>query len=241
MLLVSNMEPEAIRALIAPDAVTADLQVGDFMDTDTGLLIERKAVPDLLASLGDGRLFDQAMRMVSVSETPVILIHGSLLPDKDNNVVANGATTRWSYWSVMMALVSVQLGGVAVVIVPDRCLEETVEKLRAWARKPQHRLNSKPRGMWLKPARDIEVMSLIAGGLTRAQAIIDKYSSVINAVVNINSWGSIDGVGKKTIENAKEILGISDSVVIPMLDAIHTRHIGHAKHAGRAKRAGHPK
>jgi len=211
MLIVDSRESKPVQKLIASDTIIEKLEAGDLLDTDTGLLIELKTPPDLLASIGDGRLYSQCSRMVALSSTPVLLIHGSLLPNSKLNVVADGRHTKWNYWSVQMALVSVQTGGVNVIHVPHSLLEETVARLRDWSSKDSHREVRSSRasqGIWLKPSQTVETMSCICGSIKRARLILSRYKTISNSLTHIDEWDEIYGVGKGTIKNAKEIMGL---------------------------------
>ncbi len=211
MLIVDSREPKSVQQMIAPDTMVEKLEAGDLLDTETGLLIELKTPPDLLSSIGDGRLYSQCSRMVALSSTPVLLIHGSLLPNSKLNVVADGRHTKWNYWSVQMALVSVQTGGVSIIQVPHSLLEEAVARLRDWSGKETHReirSNRASRGIWLKPNQVIEAASCICGSIKRGKLIVARYGTLSNAIEHIDEWDNIHGVGKGTIENAKEILGL---------------------------------
>ena len=55
--------------------------------------IERKTVTDLLASIKDGRLFDQVIRLCETYEHPVLLIEGSLFPFISNPILMGAYTS----------------------------------------------------------------------------------------------------------------------------------------------------
>jgi len=100
----------------------ADLHhVGDAwatVDDLATLVIERKTLSDLLASIRDGRLFTQAAAMIKVSawsyevvtELPVI---------RSGCVWAGGKLTNWKWSSVQGALMTLQDIGVQVVFWPN--------------------------------------------------------------------------------------------------------------------------
>lgn len=213
MLIVDSREPTSVKGLIASDVVVEKLEAGDLLDTETGLLIELKTPPDLLSSIGDGRLYSQCSRMVALSDHPVLLVHGSLLPNSKLNVVADGRHTGWNYWSVQMALISVQTGGVAVVQVPHSLLEEAVAHLRDWSSKEIHReirSNRASRGIWLKASERMEAMSYICGSIKRAKLILSRYQTPASALKHIDEWDEIRDVGKGTIRKAREIMGMEE-------------------------------
>lgn len=213
MLVVDSREPRSVQELIASDVIVEKLEAGDLFDTKTQLLIELKTPPDLLASIGDGRLYSQCSRMVAISPMPVLLIHGSLLPNRKLKVVADGRHTGWNYWSVQMALMSVQSGGVSVVQIPHSLLEDAVAHLRDWSSKETHReirSNRASRGIWLKASERLEAMSYICGSIKRAKLVLSRYGTPENALKHIDEWGEIRDVGKGTIRKAKEIMGMEE-------------------------------
>jgi len=154
--------------------------------------------------------------MVELYDTSILLVHGSLFPNKKGRVVADGRTTRWNYQAIQMKLVSVQTGGVAVVHVPHSWLRETVEKLREWSSKKDHRIvrDNKPdsvNGIWVRPSKASELMATLAGSLKRGKTLLDAYGTPAEALSNIDSWKDLHGIGAGTIRIAKNILG-SDNV-----------------------------
>ncbi len=66
--------PEALAEMGAV-IIYEQLGVGDYVVSDR-VVVERKTVPDLLESLFDGRLFDQARRMSEYYEIPVVIVEG---------------------------------------------------------------------------------------------------------------------------------------------------------------------
>ncbi len=66
--------PEAL-AEMGTAIIYEQLGVGDYVVSDR-VVVERKTVPDLLESLFDGRLFDQARRMSEYYEIPVVIVEG---------------------------------------------------------------------------------------------------------------------------------------------------------------------
>lgn len=55
------------------DVVPVTLEIGDYVLSD-GIVVERKTVPDLISSFGDGRLFKQCQNMQKHYTTPILLI-----------------------------------------------------------------------------------------------------------------------------------------------------------------------
>ena len=124
-VILASTEPASIKALNygVPTMVQA-LPCGDaWLATDTQtLVIERKTLSDLLASIRDGRLFDQAARLVSqskwcyevITELPVV---------RSGYIFLNGKMTEWKWASVQGALLTLQEMGVEVVWWQDGYVE----------------------------------------------------------------------------------------------------------------------
>ena len=135
LVLVDSREPQSIiDALSAVYSVhVSQLAAGDVnVPTPNGLLaIERKTPSDLLSSISDGRLFDQARAMVESARFPLIVVHGSLLHNQDDFAVADGRDTRWRGVSVRAAIRAVQWAGCAIEIVPSgqfvRAVSEAIQ------------------------------------------------------------------------------------------------------------------
>ena len=85
-------------------AITAvtQLQCGDvwIAAADNALLIvERKTADDLLASIADGRLFDQSAAMVAMSPWRYIVVQGTLTPALDGKTFADERLVNWQ-WAI---------------------------------------------------------------------------------------------------------------------------------------------
>ncbi|TGN63185.1 hypothetical protein EXE59_03910 [Nocardioides eburneiflavus] len=70
----NSVIPEALAAA-GLDVRLTDLPVGDYV-LGAGLAVERKGPADLGASIRDGRIFDQAVRLQSASTQAVLLVEG---------------------------------------------------------------------------------------------------------------------------------------------------------------------
>lgn len=124
-VMIDSKEPPRIKAMTfggVPVHVTS-LEVGDvWATTDDGhiLIIERKTPEDLLGSLKDGRLFQQAgamaeKRIQDPTFFPYFVISGYLPCSKNGKVVTDRGETGWNYNAVESALLSIQEMGVPVI------------------------------------------------------------------------------------------------------------------------------
>ena len=59
------------------------LKLGDYL-VDERFLFERKSLVDLAAAIGDGRLFDQALRLTATAFRPAIVLEGTSRELSDN-------------------------------------------------------------------------------------------------------------------------------------------------------------
>lgn len=77
------------------------LSVGDYL-VNEHLLFERKTLPDLMQSIIDGRLFRQAIRLVSSDFSPVLVLEGTHY-DPDSPAVSReavqGASDQYQSYS----------------------------------------------------------------------------------------------------------------------------------------------
>jgi len=220
LVLVDSREPQSIiDALSAVYGVhVSQLAAGDVnVPTPSGLLaIERKTPSDLLSSIGDGRLFDQARAMVESVRFPLIVVHGSLLYDHNDLAVADGRDTQWRGVSVRAAIRAVQWAGCAVEIVPGnqfvRAVQEAIEGA-AKERIPaqvQHALTLEtldlrtdylagPPGTHIGPKRAISLMKWSGGRLCDALV----WGSLL---VDLSESAMPEDWGKKTARDFRDLL-----------------------------------
>jgi len=90
------------------------LPVGDYL-IDDALLIERKTLADLVRSIVDGRLFQQALRLVEARYPAALILEGSARDLQECGM-------RWE--AIQGALVTVTLF-MGLPILRSRCPEET--------------------------------------------------------------------------------------------------------------------
>ena len=94
--------------------ISTQLQCGDvWLTGDDGalLIVERKTASDLVASIADGRLFDQAAAMVQLSPWSYVAIQGTLAVGPQGTTLVDGQPTQWQWSSVQGALQTVQGAG----------------------------------------------------------------------------------------------------------------------------------
>lgn len=181
------------------------LSVGDYL-VDEFLLIERKTYSDLVCSIIDGRLFDQAVRL-SQAEQPAAFVVEITAEDLQSTHM------RWE--AVQGALIAVTLF-MGVPVWPSRSPEETVRTFLFAAR--QHRaaaLGALPRHGW-RPKRKAALQSYILQGLPgigpkRAKALIERF-------------GSVEAVFKADDSALMDVQGLGADVVRKIRSAIEEQY-----------------
>jgi ERCC4-type nuclease len=172
------------------------------------VIIERKTVADLLASIADNRLPNQAAEMRALSEWCYLVICGPLLW-ANKKIVG----TDWHYRSVQGALAQVQDLGVSVVHAHDeRDFPATCAWLYGRSQKKIVRLAPRRFGLPLMP--DEQIISALPGiGPEKANKLLDHFSTVIDVLVGLcdDKCSLPTGFGPKTREAVREVLGLSDN------------------------------
>lgn len=218
-VMMDTREPNHIRALqfggvpVAPVA----LECGDLWASCADgamLVVERKAPNDLLASIKDGRLFQQAAAMRARSAWAYVVVTGILTDSLDGHVVTNNRTSGWRWPDVMGALLTVQELGVAVTFCAgDEQYEDCVLRLARRERDNQKVLAPRTASRVLTPAETI-LTSLPGIGLERAQRILDYWQGNPALSLAWLTWlGTvleIDGIGNGTKHQIRRALGLKD-------------------------------
>ncbi len=124
---------------IYPKLVVGDCIADVAIPLTTGLLlIERKTLGDLLGSISDSRLWQQAARMAEASQFACIIVQGELRMSRNDKVLIQGKETGWHGASVRAALLAVQWAGCAVAFIAPGDYARTVEEVAKLAAKPSH-------------------------------------------------------------------------------------------------------
>lgn len=212
-VIVDQREPTWVHgANFNAPSQTALLPAGDVM-VATGdneiLLIERKTPDDLLSSIADGRLMQQALAMREQTTWSYVVITGALIPDLDGNV--NGSL--WKYSAVQGALISVQEVGVHVVYCNGkRDFSACVQRLAARDRGPMH---VEPRRLANVYGEGQALLASLPGiGPDRAVNLIKGLPSVAWALVYLTGdWGGehkVPGIGQGTKARVRRALGLQE-------------------------------
>lgn len=225
-LMIDSREPEEIQRLDfgAPSVVTA-LECGDLWASCTDgelLVIERKTPSDLLASIGDNRLFLQVQKMRERSRWSYVVITGWLTPTHDNKTFVNNRLTGWNWDSVQGALLTVQEMGVNVAYCAD---DHHYPKVVGW-------LARRERGAKVLPPAEHSVRVMSPGervltalpgiGLERAQQLLE-HRTPAHALAYLtwveNEYREIDriaGIGAGIKANVRQALGLADGETLEL-------------------------
>jgi len=222
-VVLDSREPAWVQELDygVPSSVTA-LPIGDcwLAAEDTTLVVERKTLADLLASIRDNRLFTQAAAMVSqsvwsyevVTELPVI---------RSGCVWAGGQLTAWKWSSVQGALLTLQDIGVQVVFW-EKGHQGYADALKWLAGRDRGPVKVHPQ------RRDVVMQSraeaILCGlpGISdgRAGTLLEHCSSAAWALdfLTGNGGGSVPGIGPGTKEAVRQALGLPDDLRLAVID-----------------------
>jgi ERCC4-type nuclease len=198
--IVDSNEPESIRLkLVELGWTQGRLATGDyFMHTSDfkRVGVERKAVQDLMASLGD-RLAKQLTAMLDYYDYSVLMIEGSLKNINGQMFTARGLE-HWSWDAVWNFLQTWQMRGVTIQLSADE--GQTVHRvanLFAYFQQPVH-----TGGYTHRQVGDARILAFPSGvGEKTALSILGKFGS-LRAVANakIDELLQCEGVGPKRAE-----------------------------------------
>lgn len=213
---VDSREPSVIKALSfgVPTGV-ALLDAGDFLGIcadGTAMIVERKAVRDLLASISDGRLLAQAAKLRETTPWCYVVVTGALVPDRHGQLLLDGQPSGWQWARVQGALCSVQELGVSVVYAVDETdYAATVCRL-ACRSHDVVRLAPRRTGAIVSPAEAI-ISSLPGIGETHAKALLAYCGTAAWALTYLCSYPSagIAGIGDVTKQRVRYALGLRDN------------------------------
>jgi ERCC4-type nuclease len=207
----------------AMTAVT-HLQRGDLWITASDgalLIVERKTAQDLLASIADGRLFDQVAAMRAMSDWCYVAIQGEITCDHDGRAVLDRGVTNWRWNAIQGALQTAQEAGAVVIYLPDdrheferfiiRLAERDRGKMRAGALRQPDLLHP---GM-------VALTGLPGIGLDRAKTLLETFSSAAWALdfLTDENWQSekVSGFGNGIKGQVREALGLHEGMKLAVM------------------------
>lgn len=222
---IDSREPEHIQKLTfggVPCVVTA-LDAGDLWASCADgelLVIERKTTSDLLGSIADGRLFQQAHKMRERSQWAYLVVTGFLQPTHDGKTFVQGKATGWDWNSVQGALLDVQETGVQIVYCEhENGYEATVQRLAKRSRGGRVLMNTARTARVMTAAETI-MTSLPGIGLERAQAALEEFPTAALALAWL-TWtgtiGDVAGIGDGIKAGVRRALGLTQNEWLTVL------------------------
>lgn len=216
-ILLDTREPTWVKELKfggIPTSVTM-LEVGDAMlATDDGklILIERKQPDDLLNSIRDGRLFNQAADMLLQTRWSYVVITGQLTTNHAGQVITDRGETGWSFGSIQGALLTLQELGIFVYFCEDAlAYEETVLKIGSRERKKDLLLLPVKYPRYLSPGEQI-LANLPGIGEERLNILLSQCDSIAWALACLtDSTSEIKGIPNNVKAKVRATLKLRDA------------------------------
>ena len=191
----------ALQSLGCLQAKVERLSVGDY-DLGGRLIVERKTAKDFVASIIDGRLFQQASQLSRAPEQSCLILEGS------GRELANSGMSRES---IQGALITLGLVFHLPVLRSTEPEETARLMLFAWRQLVRQERDQVSRG-GRRPKRKrraqlLALQSLPSVGPKRAEMLLERFGSV-RAVMNATpaDLEAIPGVASKTIEAMQWVL-----------------------------------
>lgn len=214
-MLVSPAEPPYLRGLgrssSVPERYGADFLL--FSPTLGRVGVQRKAVPDFLASLHDGRLAREIPQLQTL-DIGIVLIEGETAWTTDGYLYSE---TRYEFTRAQYlgCCWSLYLSGLLPSFTSSVTETTTyLSLLNKWIQKPRHtsltsRNKAAAKNMYgTRESRDwqIHVMEGFPGiGYERASGIVDHFGGL--PLCWTGNLGDVPGVGKKTAKRLEGLLG----------------------------------
>ncbi len=174
------------------------IEAGDYVVSDT-TVIERKKAMDFINSIIDGRLFDQARRLVENYQNPIILIEGDPW---------RAASKRKIHaHSVAGAMVALNKMGIRLLYSPNGSLSAYMifSLAKVDENKPIKTVTTR-KGETIRELQAQLLGSLPGIGGKRAEKILMEFGSPLYALNNFEAWSRINGISEKTISSVRKVL-----------------------------------
>jgi len=219
-VLCDQREPPEIQHLdFGAAKVITLLDVGDvWLAVDNEMLIiERKTSSDLLASIADGRLFDQCARMRQQSPWCYLVVAGQIRANSSGHVIEDEyINTQWTWNSVQGALLTVQELGVSIVYCLPDDFAGCVKRLAGRARGD---VRVQKRTPYTLSAGEAVLASLPGIGEERIDLLLDFSGSPAWALSYLTTLGEpgVDGIGDGIKRRVRAALGLNESEILEVI------------------------
>lgn len=159
--------------------IKTKLEIGDYIAGE--FIFERKRVDDFINSIIDGRLFSQAERLREVDFRPLIIIEGDLWEELKVRKISPNA--------ILGAQLALYKMGVGIVYTESR--EQSGVIICLAARKSRSNKIKTPTTKKKTDVKSLQIAllaSLPGVGPRRAEELLKKYGTPLNAIINYKSW-----------------------------------------------------
>src|SRR3990172_3806452 len=207
-ILVDSHEPPHIASQISAHPLLGIpeihlLAAGDIWLDD--IIIERKEPADLLASIADGRLFNQCAEMRIESAWCYLLIMGQLTWDFVGKITGSG----WNFRSVQGALLRCQELGISVVHAQNDADLCTALIWLANRKRTEHVFLPQRTGMAMPDDQRI-LASLPGIGMERAGELLKERDLRDALLCLTDPKCKVRGIGPAIKKNIRELLKLSE-------------------------------
>ena len=205
-VVVDDRESQAgvLRELSAMEGVhtvKSRLPLGDYL-VDDRLLFERKTLDDLVASIKDGRLFRQGLRLAASKRRGIILLEGTS---------ADVASRGMSREAIQGALISISVI-MGIPLLRSRNVEESARLMIYTARQVNATVSGAIARKGLRPKgkcrSQFEILQALPGiGPARAKRLLDNFGTV-EAVMcaEADELALLPGIGMTTANAIRWVL-----------------------------------
>lgn len=205
-VVVDDRESDAgvLRALAAMEGVhvvKSRLPLGDYL-VDDKLLFERKTLHDLVASIMDGRLFRQCLRLAASKRRGIVILEGTS---------ADAAARGMSREAIQGALISISVI-MGIPLLRSRNAEESARLMIYTARQVNATVSGaiarngvRPKG---KRRSQFEILQALPGvGPVRAKRLLENFGTV-EGVMNAEAGelAQLPGMGLVTAKAIRWVL-----------------------------------
>lgn len=196
--------PEILTKVENTTITKAHLPLGDYLVNDC-LLIERKTLKDLIASIKSGRLFTQMFKLAHSSKKCALLLEGTAM-----DLAGSGMRRE----AIQGALIHITLL-LEIPILRSKDPEESAKIIRYMAQQldymnPKKAVVKRYRtsGLKNKQKKQLYVLQGLPGvGAERAKALLEKFGSIENMVnATEKELQTVPGIGKNTARQIRWVL-----------------------------------